>query len=219
MDKIVPAFELSLFDPILSDACADVLETGIDSALDNGLLKSVPIVSVLVGVGKTAQNIHDRNLLRHTLRFINAFNNGSVNPEKLRKYRQKINEMPSRAEEDLGRVIILLNNNIDIKKSDVLGKLFRAYINEDLTWDQFCELSDVMNRIFISDIDLLLRIGSGEVNNTENCVSYQAERLNSLGLVDMVIQSLTFSTAGNNTAKAVAISELGQRLIKFGVKY
>ena len=48
-------------------------ELGIDSLLDDGVFKSVPIVSVLVGIGKTAQNLHDRNLLKQTIKFINTF--------------------------------------------------------------------------------------------------------------------------------------------------
>ena len=77
MDKIIPAFETTLFDPTLSDACIDIAELGIDSLLDDDIFKSIPIVNTLVGLGKTAQNIHDRNLLRQTIKFINTFNEKS----------------------------------------------------------------------------------------------------------------------------------------------
>lgn len=39
MDKIVPAFETTLFDSTLSDACVDMAELGIDSLLDDGVFK------------------------------------------------------------------------------------------------------------------------------------------------------------------------------------
>ena len=45
MDKLVPAFETTLFDPTLSDACSDMAELGIDSLLDDGVFKSIPVVS------------------------------------------------------------------------------------------------------------------------------------------------------------------------------
>ena len=82
MDKLIPAFETTLFDPTLSDACSDMAELGIDSLLDEGIFKSIPVVSLLVGIGKTAQNIHDRNLLKQTIKFINTFNEKSISPEK-----------------------------------------------------------------------------------------------------------------------------------------
>ena len=47
MDKIVPAFETTLFDPTLSDACSELAEMGIDSLLDEGICKSIPVVSLL----------------------------------------------------------------------------------------------------------------------------------------------------------------------------
>ena len=43
MGKIVPAFEATLFDPILSDSCIDMADLGIDSLLDDDLLKDIPI--------------------------------------------------------------------------------------------------------------------------------------------------------------------------------
>ena len=94
MDKIVPAFELSLFDETLSSACVEMGELGIDSLLDDGIFKSIPIVNVLIGVGKTAQNIYDRNLLRQTIKFINTFNDHKISREKLEKHKNKLNSNP-----------------------------------------------------------------------------------------------------------------------------
>jgi len=218
MDKIVPAFEVSLFDPTLSDACRDFVEAGIDSVLDGGILRSVPIVNVLVGLGKTAQNIHDRNLLRQTLKFINAFKSGNIEPEKLEKYRRKLAEDPQKAEAELGRVIILLNRNVDLRKSAILGRLYSACVRGDMSWEQFCELSDVTDRIFLQDVGILQAIREGRIDNTRNCAGYQAERLNSLGLVSLATQTMRFSSVdGFNTEKALALSELGKRFVEYAI--
>lgn len=150
MDKIVPAFEATLFDSTLSDACMNITELGIDSLLDDGVFKSIPIVSVLVGLGKTAQNIHDRNLLRQTIKFINTFNDSSISVEKIEKYKKHLESNPKFAEEELGRVIILLNANVDLKKSELLAKFYRSYVNRDIDWQTFCKLSDITSRLFIS---------------------------------------------------------------------
>lgn len=126
MDKLVPAFETTLFDPTLSEDCLKMAELGIDSLLDDGIFKSIPVVSVLLGVGKTAQNIHYRNLLKQTIKFINTFNDGSISKEKIEKHQKKLKSNPQYAEEELGRVIILLNSNIELKKSELLGKIYHA---------------------------------------------------------------------------------------------
>lgn len=154
MDKIIPAFEETLFDPILSNACLDIGELGIDTLLDESIFKSIPVAGLLIGVGKTAQNIHDRNLLKQTLAFINTFNEKTISSEKKEKYRKKLQENPNFAEKELGRVIIILNANVDLGKSRILAKFYRAYVVERIDWDTFCELSDVISRMFFSDIEL-----------------------------------------------------------------
>ena len=211
MDKLVPAFETTLFDPTLSDACSDMAELGIDSLLDDGVFKSIPVVSLLIGVGKTAQNIHDRNLLKQTIKFINTFNEKSISQEKINKYRKKIQSKPQYADEELGRVIILLNSNVELKKSELLGKFYRAYVDETIDWDTFCELSDITSRLFVSDLQLLYDIYHLQVSDTSQCPVYKADRLIALGLLDSATKSMTISSStGSQTQRYIQTNALGK---------
>lgn len=45
------------------------------------------------------------------------------------EYKIKINNNPKELEEELGRVLILLNGNIELEKSKMLANLFRNYID------------------------------------------------------------------------------------------
>lgn len=212
MDKIVPAFETTLLDSTLSDACIDMAELGIDSLLDDGVFKSIPIVSVLVGIGKTAQNLHDRNLLKQTIKFINTFNEKSITPDKLQKYKKHLRNNPKFAEEELGRVLIVLNSNVDLKKSEILARFFRAYVEEQIDWDTFGELADVTSRMFVSDIKLLFAVYNKQISNTPQCRGYQAERLIALGLLSSSVKSMTMSSiSGGSTQRYVQTNELGNR--------
>ena len=210
MDKLVPAFETTLFDPTLSDACSDMAELGIDSLLDDGVFKSIPVVSLLIGVGKTAQNIHDRNLLKQTIKFINTFNEKSISQEKSINI-VKIQSKPKYAEEELGRVIILLNSNVELKKSELLGKFYRAYVDETIDWDTFCELSDITSRLFVSDLQLLYDIYHLQVSDTSQCPVYKADRLIALGLLDSATKSMTISSStGSQTQRYIQTNALGK---------
>lgn len=216
MDKIVPAFKTTLFDSTLSDACVDMAELGVDSLLDDGVFKSIPIVSVLVGIGKTAQNLHDRNLLKQTIRFINTFNEKSINPVKLEKYKEHIYSNPKFAEEELGRVLITLNTNIDLQKSEILARFFRAYVEEQISWETFCELSEVTSRMFISDINLLFAVYNKKVSATTQCAVYQADRLIALGLLDSAMKSMSIGSAnGSHTERYIQTNELGNIFCSF----
>ena len=74
---IIENFEKSIFDDS-KDIIGDYLEIGIDSIIDNGILKEIPIVKTIVGVLKVGKNVHDRNLLKQTLVFINEFNRNEI---------------------------------------------------------------------------------------------------------------------------------------------
>ena len=141
-NKIIPSFRDSVFTNALGDPSLDILEIGIDSIFENEILKSIPIAKIFFGIGKAVINLHDRNLLKQTFEFIKSLNNKEISEEKLNKYKNKISDI-SVAEKELGRVLILLNSFIDKEKSQILALLFRAYVNEDISWESFCEYSEV----------------------------------------------------------------------------
>ena len=89
MDELVENFEKSLFDDS-KDIIEDYLEIGIDSIIDNGILKEIPIVKTIVGVLKVGKNVHDRNLLKQTLVFINEFNRNEIRQDKIEEYKKRI---------------------------------------------------------------------------------------------------------------------------------
>ena len=123
MDELVENFEKSLFDDS-KDIIGDYLEIGIDSIIDEGILKEIPIVKTIVGVLKVGKNVHDRNLLKQTLVFINEFNRNEIRQDKIEEYKKRIENDPKKCEDELGRIILLLNNFIDKEISIMLAKLF-----------------------------------------------------------------------------------------------
>ena len=194
MDELTDSFEKSLFIDS-NDVISDYLELGVDSFISDGILKEIPIVKSIVSVLKIGKNIHDRNLLKQTLTFINEFNNSNISIEKLNRYREDIENNDKKCEEELGRVLLLLNSYIDKEKSIMLAKLFKAYINIEINWNKFCEYSEIINRLFIQDFDLLRKIYYSQVNDTSNINDiYRVERLNSLGVIGMTFKSSRISS-------------------------
>lgn len=194
MDELVENFEKSLFDDS-KDIIGDYLEIGIDSIIDDGILKEIPIVKTIVGVLKVGKNVHDRNLLKQTLVFINEFNRNEIRQDKIEEYKKRIENDPKKCEEELGRIILLLNNFIDREKSIMLSKIFKAYVGQLLNWNDFCEYSEIINRLFIQDFSFLQEVYLGRISDTTNRSDiYKVERLNSLGIIGMTFKSSTIST-------------------------
>lgn len=187
MDELVPALRQSIFNDSLADGVASIAEVGIDSILSEGLLKDLPIFSLILGASRTIKNIQERNLLKNTAIFLNEINSQEIDQLKLQKYKEKLNDKKT-AERELGRVLILLNQYVDNLKSRMLGRLFQKYVDQTYSWEKFCELSDILGRLFLADISYLF-----EIENTEKTqliyhiykIPYNIRRLQSLGLVEV----------------------------------
>lgn len=176
--QLVTEFKNSLFNDDVTDLCIDLTEIGIDSVMDDGVLSEVPIAKTIVALGKMGLALRERNMLKQTLAFIRAFNSETISDEQLQKYKDKISN-DKYAEKELGRVLYLLDRNIDNVKSAILGNIYNAYVNEKIGWDRFCELSEVNERMLISDYKMLL---SGKKMQYTNG-NYVISRLIALGIM------------------------------------
>ena len=54
----------------LSSISEDLVEVALDSLLEDGLLKDIPVVSTIIGVSKSAISIRDKLLARKVLYFL-----------------------------------------------------------------------------------------------------------------------------------------------------
>lgn len=187
MDYLVPAFKESLFNESLVDVVTDISEIGIDSILSEGLLKDLPIFSVLIGSVRTVRSIQERNMLRNTAIFLDTINSKKIETEKLNQYKAKLQDEKV-AEKELGRVLILLNQYVDNIKSRMLGVLFWKYVNREYTWNKFCELSDIVSRLFIDDLEHFDEIAKSPEKKKQYHIygiPYNIKRLESLGLLEL----------------------------------
>lgn len=187
MDELVPAFKQSIFNESLIDDVVGIAEIGIDSILSEGLLRDLPIFNLLLGASRTIKNIQERNLLKNTAIFINEVNSHKIDEKKLQKYKEKLGNEKT-AEKELGRVLILLNQYVDNIKCRILGRLFIEYVNQELTWEKFCELSDTVTRFFLDDTLFLSEIANSPESHIEYhiySIPYNIRRLESIGLVEV----------------------------------
>lgn len=182
MDSLVPAFKNTIFSPTY-ELATEYAEIGIDAVLESGALKEIPIVKTISAICKVGYNLHERNLIKQTLSFINGFNSGELSQEKIEEYRQNLENDPDKAEKELGRVLIILGNHIENIQSQVLGGFYSAYVKGAISWEKFCELSEANRRMFVSDYMILSEAARNNGINIENRELYQVDRLISLGLL------------------------------------
>ncbi len=216
MKNIIPSFRDSLFSKN-TDILIDISEYTIDNLIKSSdTLTDFPIIKTIASVLKGAYNIYDRNLLKNTLVFIQELNSGTIDEEKYIAYKATLEHNPNKCEKELGRVILILNNIIDVSKSKMLARLFKAYINKVLTWEEFCEYSEIVNRIFLEDIELLIKINEGEVTfiNEDDKEKYRIHRLNSIGVIDIDWITVAILNGSNKLKQLVTINDVGKKFLE-----
>lgn len=198
------------------DIVIDYAELGVDSILKDGVLKDIPIVGSIATVFKFGKNIYDRNLLKQTLTFIEELNNGTVSEDKLIAYKSTIENNPKKCEEELERILLYLNNFMDKEKSIRLSKIFKAYIRTEITWDEFCEYSEIINRLFTQDISMLIGLERDTMCKADY---YKIERLNSLGMIKVFsrndFEKKIMIEANNYTGyKFLKLNDYGRKFVE-----
>jgi len=213
MKPIIPSFKDSLLQDS-SSLVRDYAEIGIDSVLNEGILKDFPIIGTIVGMSKTVQNIRDRNLLKNLYIFIKEINSGKVDKSKLGEYKERLDKDKKFAEKELGRVLILLDRYIDDDKTIILAKLFKAYINGRIIWNEFIEYSEIVEKILLLDIVLLKKAANKEIDKTTPENRFRFERLSSLGLIYLSDKLMFTFEELEMTDKYVAVTIFGEKFVE-----
>jgi hypothetical protein len=182
--QFVPELKDSLFNDYVRELGTDISEAFIDAVMEEGVLKEIPIIKSIIAFGKTGMELRERNFLKQTISFILGLNEGNISQEKREKYQKRLSNADI-AEKELGRVLYLLDGQIENIQSKILGRMYLAYVKEEIPWTKFCELSEANRRMFISDYDVLLRISRNRVGEQilDSKDKYMVGRLIGLGLL------------------------------------
>ena len=180
MSKLVPSLKNSIFNSETLEVLTDFSEIELDSVLEDGVLKDIPIVRTVVALCKTGLNIKERIFIKQTLSFIQEFNSGSLSDEKYIEHYQKLNDNPKLAEKEMSVIINFLANSSEEELSKISARLYQAYVEGAISWNKFSELIEVNRRMFVDDYIVLkaLKLNRPEINE-----KYRLSRLIGLGLV------------------------------------
>ncbi len=214
MDKVVSNFKNSLVINSV-DILQDYAEIGIDSFIDNEIVKSIPIIKSVVSARRIINSISDRKLLRNMAIFIIELNSGNVNKEKLEKHIKSL-EDSKKAEKELGRFLMILDQTIDAEKSALYAKIYKAYINQKINWELVTEFTEIVSRLFLQDLNILKDLYSNKKFITSNLNEdrknqFRIERLYSLGIIGYSAKALF---PGGGAENYVNLNEIGKLFAK-----
>jgi len=134
----------------LREVSTDIAESLIDSTMNDGILKEIPILGTLVGISKTAGKVREALFLKKVVHFINEVK--GVPPEQREKIIRKI-DTSEKYRLKLGeKLMYILDKADDHEKSRLIGRLFKSFLLEEIDYDSFLRSSVVIDRSIPEDL-------------------------------------------------------------------
>lgn len=139
----------------LSDALSELSEIELDSLLNNEIVKEIPIISTAVHICRAVNGIRERAYIKKLARFIQAVNNGMTSKKQIEYFQSKVTGNKKNRDKEIGYLLIIIDRFLDEHKPEMLAKLYLAYIDERITWDELTIMSEIIDRFLPGDYDLL----------------------------------------------------------------
>src|SRR5215211_7209422 len=187
-DSIKKDLGLSLIDTLASSDLSSVLEDQaeviIDRILKDGLLKDIPIISAITGAVKTIIAVRDYLLVLKLVKFLQGVN---ITEEERAHFEKTIGDNAEYRRTVGQNLLMLIDSLDDVTKSDMVAKLFKAFLRDDITYDEFLRFASVVERAFIGDLNGFLNDWI-DINRRE----LYAKRLYVLGLAEISFETEAF---------------------------
>lgn len=182
MDKqsIARSFGNSLTAEI-SGLIGEYAEIGLDALAEEGLFKDIPFISTAMSIYRIGNTIRERNHIAKLVSFLDEINNGIADDKERLKYQEKFRDNEKFRSEELEYVMLLIDRYISFDKPQMLARLYLAYLDDTLTWDEFKKYAEVIDHFLPGDLQELQKGNQYDVHYLN--VSDSLLRLISMGFI------------------------------------
>lgn len=163
-----------------ASAASNILEAGLDSILEDGLFKEIPLLSTAISIYKIGHSVKEQHYIQKLAEFILAINEGVVGNAQVKVLRDRILLDQKRAKKELEYILILVDRYISRGKPTIIAKLYLSYLESKLNWEEFTIYSEMTDHLFLNDLEFLRKGGNQIIPEVS---SDAALRLTSMGLL------------------------------------
>ena len=174
------------------DVSLDTSEVILDSFMKEGILKKLPIIKYAVSAYNIVDDIKGRFFLNKLKSFIASFNSGNVTEKDVEKQKKKF--FDKNRDNELAYITIIIDNYLDIEKPELLAKMYLAYLDYLINWDEFCAYSEIINNLLRMDIKFML--DNKTVTTKNNEITSELLRLTGNGLMSGYQNDSPFESDG-----------------------
>jgi|SRR5690554_2051846 len=151
LKKISSAFEDTLKDTDLHSMTIDLAETFSDTFLHDGLLKDIPIIGTIVNLSKVAMNLKDRLLIKKLIYFLSELK--EIDTEKRERLISQIDNSDKEKIKVGEKLLYIVDACDDHISARYIAVLFKAFLNEKISYSEFIRCSSIIRRLIIEDLE------------------------------------------------------------------
>lgn len=134
--------------PEIKGLVIDNSEIVIDSLLDDGTLKDIPILGNIFKVYSIAQNISNNVFSRKLLRFMMEL--GTVPDIERVEFVKKLDDNLEFKKEVGEKLLFILDKLDDVKKAIYLAKAFKLYLDQSISYKDYLVLAYIIDKFNIA---------------------------------------------------------------------
>jgi len=157
----------------LKDLSVDTVENFIDSTLKDGILKDIPILATVIGIGNTMSSIKNALFLKKIISFLS--NIADVAPDQRRKMVDSIDESQKYKMKVGEKLVYIIDKCDDHMDAKYVAQLFNAFVEEKISYDEFLRGSRIIQDIFLADLEYFLSLDITEFEVTGSSEEFPHE--------------------------------------------
>ena len=194
-----PSLALSFSDSLASnitDGIGEIVEVGLDTIMDEGILKEIPIVSTAISLYRFGDSIRERHHLKKLAVFIDQIRRSCPTEAKRQAYQEKFTSDAKFRNQELEYILILIDRFVSYDKPRMLARLYLAYLEGTIMWEEFTMYSEVVDRFLFLDCRTLTT-ESDRIIVPHNTGGEAVLRLVALGLMTEVTDYSSYKQQPN----------------------
>ncbi|MDG3581008.1 hypothetical protein [Galbibacter pacificus] len=154
MNKIDKSLTKTVKTSDLQNVSTDLTEVILDSMLDDGILKDIPILGSIVGMGKTASTIKDALFLKKIIYFLTELKDIPI--EQREKMIDSIDNSEKQKIKIGEKLIFILDKCDDYLDAKYIGQFFRGFLESQITYEEFLQGARIIQNIYNGDLEYFL---------------------------------------------------------------
>lgn len=142
----------------------EYLEIGIDTLMESGALKDIPLVNTVVGIVGAAGSVRDQLLANKLLRFVSHLS--EIPQEERIAMVEKLNDDDKFSGRAGAALIEILDRMESEKKPELAAKFFAAYARNEISFEELRRILVALERLPSFDIVKLEEFSKAEIEES-----------------------------------------------------